>query len=264
MGVLFSAGVGLAGGLEPGAGPTAAGSQMVTLEQIYDRINNGATATKMTTFTEPGSGPTAGTMHTLDEIYDLVGLRAPVPRTGQTPTVPLNPAPAGFDGALQKGVAWPNPRFTDNNNNGTVTDNLTGLIWLKDANCKDTVGGINKSTGLLTWANALTWSNNLAGGSCGLADGSTAGQWRLPNVREMQSLVDYGLSNPALCNTGGSGKWTEGAPFIGVPSAGTYWSSSTLVSNTDYVWTVFLGMGNVSYGYKADPTYYVWPVRGGQ
>ena len=34
----------------------------------------------------------------------------------------------------QKGVAWPNPRFTDNGN-GTVTDNLTGLIWLKNANC---------------------------------------------------------------------------------------------------------------------------------
>jgi hypothetical protein len=34
------------------------------------------------------------------------------------------------------GVAWPNPRFTDNSD-GTVTDNLTGLIWLKNANCTD-------------------------------------------------------------------------------------------------------------------------------
>ena len=47
---------------------------------------------------------------------------------------PLDPAPTGSDGDLQKGVAWPNPRFTDNAN-GTVTDNLTGLIWLKNANC---------------------------------------------------------------------------------------------------------------------------------
>ena len=78
MGVLFSAAVVLAGSLEPSVGPTAAGSQMYTLDQIYNRINNGAAATKMTTFTEPSSGPTAGTMHTLDEIYDLAGLRAPV------------------------------------------------------------------------------------------------------------------------------------------------------------------------------------------
>lgn len=54
---------------------------------------------------------------------------APVPKTGLTTSY----AP-GDDGALQKGVAWPNPRFTDNNN-GTITDNLTGLIWLKNANC---------------------------------------------------------------------------------------------------------------------------------
>src|ERR1700675_1460495 len=38
------------------------------------------------------------------------------------------------DGGLKAGVAWPNPRFTDNKN-GTITDNLTKLIWLKNANC---------------------------------------------------------------------------------------------------------------------------------
>src|SRR5215831_9628931 len=54
---------------------------------------------------------------------------APVPRTGQTTSYA-----ARDDGALQKGVALPTPRFT-NNNNGTITDNLTGLIWLKNANC---------------------------------------------------------------------------------------------------------------------------------
>ena len=54
-------------------------------------------------------------------------------------------AGTGQDGQLRPGVAWPNPRFTDNNN-GTVTDNLTGLMWLKDANC----------FGLRTWAQALS------------------------------------------------------------------------------------------------------------
>ena len=54
---------------------------------------------------------------------------APVEKTGQTTSYA-----AGDDGDLEKGVTWPSPRFTDNTN-GTVTDNLTGLIWLKNANC---------------------------------------------------------------------------------------------------------------------------------
>jgi len=253
MGVLFSAAVVLAGSLEPSVGPTAAGSQMVTLEQIYSRINNGTAATKMSTFTEPSSGPTTGTMHTLDETYNLVGQRAPVPRTGQTPTLPLNPASAGSDGALQKGVAWPNPRFTDNNN-GSVTDNLTGLIWLKNANC----------FGTKTWAVALADANNLANGNCGLIDGSTAGQWRMPNVRELHSLIDYAWGLPALSNAAGTGRWTPGNPFIGVQSD-FYWSSTMVQLGPGFgVWVVSLVDGAMRYGNETVNTYYVWPVRGGQ
>jgi hypothetical protein len=40
----------------------------------------------------------------------------------------------GDDGDYEHGAMWPDPRFTDNGN-GTITDNLTGLIWLKDADC---------------------------------------------------------------------------------------------------------------------------------
>ncbi len=43
-------------------------------------------------------------------------------------------AGTGQDGELQRGVTWPTPGFTDNED-GTMTDNLTGLIWLQDANC---------------------------------------------------------------------------------------------------------------------------------
>jgi len=108
---------------------------------------------------------------------------APVEKTGQTPTVPENPAQTGSDGDLQKGVTWPNPRFTDNTD-GTVTDNLTGLIWLKDANCDESKN----------WANALTWCNSLASGACGLTDNSVAGDWRLPNVKELHSLIDLSVT----------------------------------------------------------------------
>ena len=55
--------------------------------------------------------------------------QALVPQTGRTATYA-----AGDDGAIRAGVALPSPRFTDNSD-GTITDNLTGLIWLKNANC---------------------------------------------------------------------------------------------------------------------------------
>jgi hypothetical protein len=58
----------------------------------------------------------------------MKGKYAPVPKTGQTTSYGND---TRDDGALRKGVAWPTPRFTDNNNN-TVTDNLTGLIRMKD------------------------------------------------------------------------------------------------------------------------------------
>src|SRR6185369_10212978 len=54
---------------------------------------------------------------------------ASLPRTGQTASYA-----SGDDYSTRTGVAWPGTRFTDNQN-GTVTDNLTGLIWLKNAGC---------------------------------------------------------------------------------------------------------------------------------
>ncbi len=142
-----------------------------------------------------------------------------IPQTGQTDLYAV-----GDDGDLQMGVAWPDPRFTDNED-GTVTDNLTGLLWLKDANC---FGG-------RSWANALSDANGLADGGCGLSDGSLAGDWRLPNVKELQSLIHYGVHDPALPDTSGMGQWSEGDPFTGVLCAVT----------------------GCAYGY------FVWPVRGG-
>ncbi len=259
MGVLFSAAVVLAGGLEPSGGPTAGSSQMYTLNQIYNRINNGTAATKMTTFTEPSSGPAAGTMHTLDEIYNLVGLRAPVPKTGQTKTVPFA-APSGSDGDLQKGVARPNPRFTDNNN-GTVMDNLTGLIWLTNANCANATRDWLTALSDVVMLNTAGTMNGI---NCGDISngGSHQIDWRLPNVKELQSLIDYAFYNPALSNTAGTAQWKAGDPFTGVQSA-YYWSSSTYAGDTGVAWYVALVNGLVGGDVKSNALY-VWPVRGGQ
>ena len=235
-----------AGSVDSPAGPTAASGQMYTLEQIYDRINDGTAATKQTTFQEPSGGP-GSTMHTLDQIYDLVGQRAPVPRTGQTTSYTNYD-----DGYYKKGVAWPDPRFADNSD-GTVTDNLTGLIWLKNANCN----------GAKSWSTALSWANGLYDGcttcggtnnDCGLSDGSKAGDWRLPNVRELSSLLDSSQDNPAL---------PSGHPFTNIPS-NSHWSSTTQAGVSASAWLVPLRFGDDYVGVKLTGSYYVWPVRGGQ
>jgi hypothetical protein len=123
-------------------------------------------------------------------------------RTGQSASYAV-----GDDGAASAGVAWPGTRFTDNGN-GTVTDHLTGLVWLKNAGCFSPT----------TWAAALTAANQLASGSCGLSDGSSAGTWRMPNVNELESLVDVSKSSPAL---------PAGHPFSNVNLGVAYWSSTT-------------------------------------
>lgn len=166
--------------------------------------------------------------------YDAAGTEIPCAGTGQ-------------DGDLQMGIPWPSPRFTDNNN-GTVTDNLTGLIWLKNANC---FGRISP------WSNALSAANTLASGSCGLTDGSVAGHWRLPNRNELGSLINRQQSDSAA--------WLNTVGFSGVSTQyGTYYWSSSSNSNGGYAWAVYFGDGNSGLHEKTYRNYYVWPVRGGQ
>ncbi len=181
---------------------------------------------------------------------------APVGETGQTTcydptgntadTVPCGGT--GQDGHLRPGVGWPNPRFTDNSD-GTVTDNLTKLVWLKDADC----------FGTRDWETALADCNGLSNGTCGLSDGSIAGQWRLPSRFELESLLNLEYSSPALSNASGAAKWTEGDAFTGVQS-GYYWSSGTYVGSAGYAWYVYMSDGHVNAFIKTNDNY-VWPVR---
>ena len=263
IGVLFSTAVVFAGSLNPPGGPTDPSSQMYTLEQIYQRLTTGNYFAKQSGFTEPVSGPGTGTMHTLDQVMAQAQPRALAKRVAKTgQTLCYNAAGGtiacegtGQDGQYLAGIdpvvaptccgttnayntpAWTGVRFTDNGD-GTVTDNLTALIWLKNANC----------FGVQIWVNALSSANALASPSCGLSDGSVAGNWRLPNVNELHSL------GPT---------WPLAGPFTGVQSY-YYWTSTTYAGFTNTAWTVNLNNGDVNFIVKAAFTDYVWPVRGGQ
>jgi hypothetical protein len=187
--------------------------------------------------------------------------QAQIWKTGQTTCYSAagavrNCAGTGEDGEKQAGVSWPNPRFTDNGN--TVTDNLTSLMWLKDANCiatqypafdTDSVDG----DGNVTWQNAL---NFVAGINNGTYPNCRAGytDWRLPNRKELHSLTDFSQRNPAL---------PSGHPFANVLSV-YYWSSTTYAADRTLAWNVVSSSVGFSTGRNKTNDSGVWPVRGGQ
>jgi len=157
-------------------------------------------------------------------------------KTGQTTRYAT-----GDDGDLEKGVAWPSPRFADHRN-GTVTDNLTGLMWTKNANLLGDA---------MFWQQALDYVKGMNNGTypnLGFTD------WRLPNRKELHSLTDWSRYLPAL---------PSGHPFTNVQCY-YYWSSTTFADSTGAAWGVMMWYGYVNYCGKSYNPAYVWPVRGGQ
>ena len=143
------------------------------------------------------------------------------------------------------------PRFTDMSD-GTIRDNNTGLLWLKNANC----------FGIMDWYNAMDAAAALADGQCGLTDGSEAGHWRLPTKEEWEAFYSTLYYDPALVDTQGDARWSEGDAFTTVQSY-NYWSSTEDANDTYYAWGALMASGNMGHGNKDDDYYFVWPVRSG-
>ena len=117
-----------------------------------------------------------------------------------------------------------------------VTDSVSGLGW-------QDISGVTNST-TYTHANGITY-----------CEGATTGgysDWRLPNIYELQSIVD--ISKSAAPNIY--------ATFAYTASSG-YWSSTTYAPATAGAWIVYFGYGDTTYYDKAN-SYYVRCVRGGQ
>jgi hypothetical protein len=125
-----------------------------------------------------------------------------------------------------------NPRFV-NNNDGTTTDLLTGLMWQQ-----------------IPTADSITWENALL-----FADTSTTaayGDWRLPNIKEIQSITSASIGQPA----------TPSTYFPGLLSL-KYWSSTSMPNFTQKAWYLDNKFGITTYLDKINKAYAVC-VRGGQ
>lgn len=151
---------------------------------------------------------------------------------------------SGDDGALREGLALPDPRFSITPDS-TLTDNLTGLSWAQNAGVPDygpCPGGPKTWFGAMDYMACLN-TNNFLGHN----------DWRLPNRRELKSLIDYGQESAAL--------WLGAQGFFN-GTAGHYWSSTSLASSLDRAWCVEMTSGEMITATK-DTQGLVWPVRSG-
>lgn len=177
--------------------------------------------------------------------------------------------------------------------NGTVTDNRTGLVWLKDVGCF-------AHHGTYTWYEAMEivaglsdldegW-DSLCGGpadscDCGLSDGSSPGDWRLPTIKEWLEMTadasDLGCTDPTITTDDGQHCWVASdlvcatlydttCSFEGILSL-VYWAADTYAYDwvgtsgspgTD-AWTESLS-GSYPFWDPKTSQLSFWPVRDGQ
>jgi hypothetical protein len=153
------------------------------------------------------------------QCYDASGHIIPCTGTGQ-------------DGEFHFGRECPEPRFKVFNE--FVIDRLTALCWFKKA---DLTGG------LVTWIEAFDAVARLNLSSMEKV------LWRLPNINELESLVDCSTHSPAL---------TAGHPFKDVQEG--YWSSTTSMFERDWAWALYLTKGAIGVGQKRGAHFSVWAV----
>ena len=144
-------------------------------------------------------------------------------------------------------ASTPNSQLIDNGN-GTVTDLKTGLMWKQ---CLEGVSGSSCETGSLNifrWHEALLQPGliNNVGGFAGYTD------WRLPNIRELYSIVEEQCYDPAINLN----------RFPNTLSS-YVWSGSPYALNSDYAWYVYFYKGS-SYASARNDTHTIRLVRGGQ
>ncbi len=136
--------------------------------------------------------------------------------------------------ALLSGIDWPKPRFDVLRD--TVLDHMTGLMWTRKARSEEK---------FMTWQGGLDRVADMnREKDHGFSD------WRMPDIRELESLTDLGRHSPALPKT---------HPFSDISDF--YWSATTSMYEQRYAWTFYMKDGAVGVGFKDNPEFSLWPVR---
>lgn len=191
------------------------------------------------------------------------------PATGQTTAFG-----AGSDGQVRAGAAlvyW-------DNGDGTVTDQNTGLMWER----KDDSGGIHDVDQTFSWSTGtnamdgtvttvfLAQLNDVNGGGANCFAGFC--DWRIPNIKELQSIIDYQTPDPTISLAFHNGLNDPRSacdspcilPACACTDADYYWSSTALISNPQvYAYFVDFREGGVDRDSKT-ALKRVRAVRGGE
>lgn len=158
-----------------------------------------------------------------------------------------------------------------NCDNGTVLDTVSGLLWMEWANCRSCIPPVVPcpvEDGQRTWFQAVRFAANLRHGTCGLADRSQKGDWRLPSKGEWETILDHEcVTSPKIagklgfCYASQNNAWAlEVESGLGTSY---YWSST---SDPDGVHKAFeasmSGGALIPFTKGESNNTYVWAVRG--
>jgi hypothetical protein len=217
--------------------------------------------------------------------FELSSCPGGFPASGQTTKYV-----AGDDGDLEAGATL---GYVDNGN-GTLTDLNTGLVWEKKSND----GTLNDKDNCYQWGGVCSGDGTtvcgsdgdctIAGGTCDAPDCQVAtpngltifewvaqlnlssfaghGDWRIPNKKELESLVNIEKLDPAVSTEFNIGCAGSGCTVLNCSCtrSSVYWSSSSYVDGPDATaWAVSFYEGDVILFTKATTTTFVRAVRGG-
>ncbi len=150
----------------------------------------------------------------------------------------------GDDAWWRENAAWkdPLPRFIETMPN-VIYDGHTGLSWIGDPSQLGGIWGTPGNPAKMTWYEAVE--------ACMLLDYAGYKGWRMPNANELESLIDFGKSHPAIDDE-----------FENTKDDDDYFSSSITNFGCENYFNTHFGGGGKSWDQDKEKEKYVRPVRG--